>query len=351
MKVSKLDIFTNFDLQSLNTLGVQAIAGNYLPVKSVEEIRQGLSVAKELDLPILVLGGGSNVVLPDMFVGLVMHIGLKGMEVLDESAEYVWLKVGAGETWHQVVEHCLNFHYWGIENLALIPGTIGAAPMQNIGAYGVELESVFEELTAIERSSQVEITFNRDSCEFSYRDSIFKNRFKHQYIITSVTLRLNKAPNLQTEYPALQQALAEQNIENPNPAKIAELVCQIRRSKLPDPDSIPNAGSFFKNPIVPLQQVKDLRQRYPDLVSYPVEAGDDGEDFEKVAAGWLIDKAGWKGKQEFGVGMHDRQALVLINPGNKSGTQIIEFACKVQDSVKEQFGISLQMEPDSYLQA
>ena len=342
----KLDLFTHHNLQSLNTLAVPAVAGNFVRVQTVDEVKHALKLANELNLPVMVLGGGSNVVLPDLYVGLVIHMAISGIELVDDDREFVWLKIGAGENWQQLVEHCLNFHYWGLENLALIPGTVGAAPMQNIGAYGVELESVFEELNAVERASQVEVTFNREGCEFAYRDSIFKNRLKDNYVITSVTLRLTKQPRLQWQYPALRDALTatEINPDKITPALVAQTVCNIRRSKLPDPASLPNAGSFFKNPIVDQALLTNLRQQFPDLVSYPQADGR-----EKIAAAWLIDRAGWKGRESFGVGMHTEQALVLVNPGQKSGQQVLDFARQIQDDIQQKFGIALQIEPVSYL--
>ena len=342
----KLDIFTNYSLQDKNTLAVPAVAGNYVCVQTVDEVKQALKVAKELDLPVMVLGGGSNVILPDMFVGLVIHVQIKGIEVVAEDSECVWLKIGAGEVWHELVEHCLNFHYWGLENLALIPGTVGAAPMQNIGAYGVELESVFEELKAIERNSQVEVTFNHDGCEFGYRNSIFKNRFRDIYIITSVTLRLSKKPHLHLEYPALGDALDKLGLglDKITPALVAQVVADIRRGKLPDPANMPNVGSFFKNPLIPREHSDQLKNKYPDLVAFPYD-----ERQVKIAAAWLIDKAGWKGYEEYGVGVHKDQALVLVNPGNKSGEQVLALAKKVQADILTKFGIQLEMEPDNYL--
>jgi UDP-N-acetylmuramate dehydrogenase len=339
----KLDLFTHYSLQDLNTLGVPAIAGNYVKVESVDEVKQALKLAKDLELPVIVLGGGSNVVLPDMFVGLVIHIAITGTHVVAEDDDHVWLKIGAGENWHSLVEHCLHFHYWGIENLALIPGTVGAAPIQNIGAYGVELESVFSELSTVERQSQIEVTFDRDGCEFGYRDSIFKNKLRNRYVITSITLRLNKHPSLQLHYPALREAIEKKNLERITPEIVANTVCEIRRSKLPDPAQIPNAGSFFKNPIISVQEAQRLRQKFPGLVSFATEDGR-----EKIAAAWLIDQAGWKGKEEYGVGVHKDQALVVINPGNKSGQQIVNFAKKIKDHIQQLFDIELQMEPEAF---
>jgi len=343
----KLHLFTHYNLQDANTLRVPAVAGNYVRVQSVEEVRQALQLSSELNLPILVLGGGSNVVLPDFYVGIVLHMAITGIDVVQEDPDYVWVKVGAGENWHRLVEHCLNFHYWGLENLALIPGTVGAAPIQNIGAYGVELESVFEELTAVERNSQVEVIFNRDGCEFGYRDSIFKNRFKDAYIITSVTLRLRKKPQLTLHYPALRDAIAALQLteDKVTPAVVAQTVCDIRRSKLPDPEIIPNVGSFFKNPVLPNAEIIRLREQYADLVSYPQA----DNKAEKIPAAWLIDRAGWKGREDFGIGMHKDQALVLVNPGKKSGQQVLEFAKQVCADVEKKFGIGLEMEPVNYL--
>ena len=339
----KLDLFTHHNLQALNTLAVPAIAGNYVRVQTVEEVKQALILAQELQLPLLVLGGGSNVVLPDMYVGVVMHMAITGVELIDEDKQYVWIKVGAGENWHQLVEHCLNFHYWGIENLALIPGTVGAAPMQNIGAYGVELESVFEELNAVERQSQVEVTFQKDGCEFGYRDSIFKNRFRDQYVITHVTLKLNKQPRCHIEYPALQAVLGQTPVEKLSPNLVAQTVCDIRRAKLPDPDIIPNVGSFFKNPIISDDQFLALKNQFPELVSYSAP-----DNHHKLAAAWLIEQCGWKGVEEFGVGVHRDQALVIVNPGRKSGSQVLELAQKIQAGVQEKFGIKLLIEPDCF---
>ena len=218
--------------------------------------------------------------------------------------------------------------------------------MQNIGAYGVELESVFEELTAIERNSQVEVTFNRDGCEFAYRDSIFKNRFKDAYIISSVTLSLNKNPNVHIEYPALRDAIDKLDLpaEKITPTLIAHTVCEIRRSKLPNPEAIPNAGSFFQNPVIDQATFAQLKSKYPDVPAYPQE-----NEQVKIPAAWLIDRAGWKGREEFGVGMHRHQALVLVNPGNKSGAQILEFAEQVRADIDNKFGIDLRREPVSYL--
>lgn len=339
----KLDLFTNQNLQTLNTLAVPCIAGNYLRVSTVDEVKQALQIAKELNLPQLILGGGSNLILPDMFPGLIIHITIAGMEVVDETEEHVWIKVGAGENWHDLVEHCLNFHYWGIENLALIPGTVGAAPIQNIGAYGVELDTVFEELNAVEKQSQIEVTFDRDGCQFGYRDSIFKNDMRDRYIVTHVTFKLNKTPAVCIKYPALKEALSQYPSDEISPRLVADTIIKIRQEKLPNPEEIPNVGSFFKNPIVDENKVTELLKRFPDLVKFPMENG-----LYKLAAAWLIDQAGWKGKEEYGVGVHSKQALVVVNPGKKSGQQVLELAQKIKTSVEQQFGVVLEIEPINY---
>lgn len=338
-----MPMIPNVNLQQHNTLGVAATAAYYVSVSSEAELLSAISWAKEQGLPLVPLGGGSNMVLPEYLDALVVAINLRGKVVVNETDEHVWLQVGAGENWHQLVMHCLDFHYWGLENLALIPGRVGAAPIQNIGAYGVELESVFAELQAIEIASGLRVTFDRNSCGFGYRDSVFKGRLKDQYIITSVTLKLNKSPCTHATYPALKQALLGCDPAHLSPERVAREVCRIRTEKLPDPTHTPNAGSFFKNPVISKAQCDSLLQRYPNLVHYP-HGGQ-----EKLAAGWLIDQAGWKGViEDDGVGIHDQQALVLINPGLCSSRTVLALAQRVADSVHEQFGVSLEIEPRVY---
>ncbi|MCW8193351.1 UDP-N-acetylmuramate dehydrogenase [Proteobacteria bacterium 005FR1] len=341
--MTSVDLFTGRSLQAFNTLAVPCMAAHYLWVSSREQLIVALQRAQREQLQVLVLGGGSNVVLPETFDGLVIHIGIRGFEVVREDDDHLWLRAGAGEIWQDLVEYCLEHNYFGLENLSLIPGTVGAAPIQNIGAYGVELESVFAELTAVDRQSQQEVVFDRAACEFNYRDSAFKHQLKDRYVITSVTFKLGKSPQLNISYAPLQDALEQAPREELTARMVSEAVCMIRRSKLPDPTQIPNAGSFFKNPIISREQFDALAARYPDIASYPVDAAR-----VKIAAAWLLDKAGWRGKSEGGLGMHSKQALVLVNPGRCCGQQVLDYAAKIQQDILHRFGIELEREPVAY---
>ena len=337
------------DLTSLNTLGVSAQANYLVDVKSLDDLQQALQWRKQQTinvdefLPIMVLGGGSNVVLQGDHPGLVIKIDIRYREVIDENDDFVWLRVGAGENWHELVEYCMSFHYWGLENLALIPGSVGAAPIQNIGAYGVEVGDILSELAAVEIRSGVSIIFDQDACKFGYRDSVFKQKFKDQYIITSVTLKLRKQGGSTSTYPALTQYLASQNITEPSHQQIFDAVCAVRRSKLPDPKELPNVGSFFKNPMVSQAAFTAIKSQYADLVGYEQPDGQ-----IKLAAGWLIDQAGWKGFCDGPVGVHEKQALVLVNREQGSGLQILQLAEKIQTDIKQKFSVDLEMEPRIY---
>lgn len=335
---------SSISLQELNTLAVPATAAHYWRVRSKEELIEALGVAKEGCMKVLVLGGGSNVILPAYYPGLVIHVAIAGFEVVNEDADHVWLRVGAGVVWQNLVEYCLDHGYQGLENLSLIPGTVGAAPIQNIGAYGVELESVFHSLSAVHQQTLRMEQFDRAACEFSYRDSVFKNRLKDQYVITDVTFRLNKQACLVLEYAPLKDALAGFSEEDIDARRVSEAVCNIRRSKLPDPVEIPNAGSFFKNPIVSKTKFKALQEANPDIVHFPVDA-----ERVKLAAAWLLDRAGWKGHSEQGIGMHSKQALVLTNPGHCAGDQILAYGAKIQADIQSRFGVTLEREPIAYL--
>lgn len=333
----------HFNIQKFNTLAVPAVANYFVAVQNDEELREALAFAKTEKLPLLILGSGSNIVLRADFPGLVIHIKNRGLDVVAENDEYVWLKVAAGENWHQLVEYTLDNGYYGLENLSLIPGSVGAAPIQNIGAYGVELKDVFAELSALNIQSGLMVSFTRESCQFGYRDSIFKQSLKDQYVITSVTFKLSKMPTLNLQYPALRAALADIPENEISPEQVSAAVVTIRQSKLPDPQHIPNVGSFFKNPVIPAKQFELLKLQYPKLVSYPVD-----ESQVKLAAGWLIDQAGWRGKEIDGVRVHPDQALVLTNPGKLEGKLILQLADRVVASVQEQFGVMLEMEPRVY---
>lgn len=332
-----------FNLQKYNTLAVPAIANWYVNLASDEALIQALVQARALNQPIMVLGGGSNIVLRENFPGVVMHLCSKGKRVLEETHDFVVLEVEAGESWSELVEYTLGQGFYGLENLSLIPGTVGAAPIQNIGAYGVELKDVFTELKAINIASGLPVTFTADSCQFGYRDSVFKQKLKDQYIITRVCFKLTKNPQVNLTYPALQQYFKDADVTTLSPLQVSEAVISIRQSKLPDPKVIPNAGSFFKNPIVSLASCQQLRTSFPAMVAYPID-----EHWVKLAAGWLIDNAGWRGREFAGARMHSEQALVLTNPNKLAGDHLLALAQEVVQSVQQKFGVTLEMEPRIY---
>lgn len=333
----------HFNLQNHNTLASPVTAQFFVSVSTEPELLEAVKFARERELPLLVLGGGSNIVLRDDFPGLVVQMHLLGRELVGEDNHFVYVKAAAGENWHEFVSYCLDCQYWGLENLSLIPGSVGAAPIQNIGAYGVELESVFSELTALDIASGLSVTFTRDTCQFSYRDSVFKHRLKDKYIITSVTFKLHKVERLVLEYPALQKALIGYAKHDINANLVSEVICAIRTSKLPEPKQIPNVGSFFKNPIVSESCLRNIQQAHPAVVFYPAAAG-----MVKLAAAWLIDCAGWKGRSECGAAVHSAQALVLTNPERLKGQAVLDLAQQIQQSVFSLFGVHLEMEPRVY---
>jgi UDP-N-acetylmuramate dehydrogenase len=332
-----------FSLQKFNTLAVPIVAEYYVSVSSHNEIKEALAFARERELPVLFLGGGSNIVFEKDFHGLVIHLKLLGAILTQETDDYVWVNFAAGENWHKTVEHCLDNGYYGLENLSLIPGNVGAAPIQNIGAYGVEVKDTISELSTIEIASGLEVIFTNESCQFAYRDSIFKNRLKDQYVITSVTFKLNKKASVNISYPALRDYFVGEDQENITPEDVSQAVISIRQSKLPDPDLIPNAGSFFKNPIIPMAQFHQLKKQFPNIAAFSLD-----ENHIKIAAAWLIDQAGWKGKELNGVVVHNQQALVLTNPDKLSGKAILSLAKAIQNSVKDKFDVDLEIEPRVY---
>ncbi len=319
------------------------MADFYVSVTNHNEIKEALAFARERELPILLLGGGSNIVFANNFHGLVIHLKLQGVKLVQETDEHVWINFAAGENWHQAVEYCLDNGYYGLENLSLIPGSVGAAPIQNIGAYGVEVKDWITELSTIEIASGIEISFLNESCQFAYRDSIFKQAFKDQYIITSVTFRLTKLAHVNLTYPALKEYFADEDAASITPEDVAQAIIHIRQSKLPDPNVMPNVGSFFKNPVLSLSEFERLVNLYSEMPFYIA-----GENHRKIAAAWLIDQAGWKGKEFNGVNVHSQQALVLTNPNKLSGSLVLSLANAIQDSVREKFGIDLEIEPRIY---
>lgn len=336
-----LNIQSHVSLKPYNTFGIHANARYWVEVNSEEDLQTVLQLSDYSNQPKLILGGGSNVLLCHDFDGLVVKINIQGIDVTREDDDHVYVTAGAGVNWHALVLFCVGRGYAGMENLALIPGTVGAAPMQNIGAYGVELEQVFESLTAVHITTSERKTFTHADCAFGYRESVFKRALKGQYIITSVTFQLAKRPIFHTRYGAIQETLTEMGVtdETLSIKAISDAVIRIRRSKLPDPAQIGNAGSFFKNPEIPKDQFDKLKAVYPTLPGYPI-----GDDVVKVPAGWLIEQAGWKGYRSGDAGVHAKQALVLVNYDKATGDEIMALAKKVQQSVLEKFGITISPE-------
>lgn len=333
-----MKIQENLSLKPYNTFGIDKKAEFFTIAKSVGDLEKALIWAKHKKLPVLILGGGSNVLLTQDVQGLVIKVEIKGIHLLSEDDNSVWIEVGSGEVWHDWVRYSIEKDWAGIENLSLIPGTVGASPMQNIGAYGVEIKEVFHSLKALNRSTMELSAFDAEACRFGYRESVFKHELKDQYVITSVTFRLSKKPQFKVDYGAIQDVLRERGIEKLSIQAVSEAVIEIRQSKLPDPKEIGNAGSFFKNPTIEKVQYETLQGEYPTIPGYPTPEG------IKVPAGWLIEQAGWKGKRIGNVGVHARQALVLVNYGGGTGEEIQDLSRQIQDSVHKKFGIVLTPE-------
>ncbi|MCB0570681.1 MAG: UDP-N-acetylmuramate dehydrogenase [Phaeodactylibacter sp.] len=333
-----MDIQENVSLRHLNTFGIDARAQYYTEIHSSAELQETLRHWKG-STP-FVLGGGSNILFTGDVGRLVIRNRIKGREAVRRQAGKAWVAAGGGENWHEFVLWCLDEGLGGIENLSLIPGTVGAAPIQNIGAYGVELRDVFHSLEAIELSTGMEHAFGREACQFGYRDSVFKGPFRGHYCITRVVFELTTGPHqIHSSYGAIKEILAARGITDPTIRDISEAVIAIRSSKLPNPVQIGNAGSFFKNPEIPQQQFDGLLERFPDIVHYPA-----GEGLVKVPAGWLIEQCGWKGQRFGDAGCYEKQALVLVNYGQASGKDILQLAQKIVDSVDEKFGVRLMPE-------
>lgn len=322
------------NLKPYNTFGLTATAQYFAKLSSVAELSNLNSHE-----PILVLGGGSNLLFRGNVSGYVLKNEIKGIKIIKEDAEHVYVKVGAGEQWHGFVEHCIARGWCGVENLALIPGCVGASPMQNIGAYGVEIKDVFHGLEAWHLRDKALHAFNLEDCAFGYRESVFKRKYKGQYIITNVTYRLRKKPEYHISYGAIQQELERMKVTELSIRAVADAVIHIRQSKLPDPAVIGNAGSFFKNPEVPAETFAALKLRFPDIVGYPSSSG-----MVKLAAGWLIEHAGWKGYRRGDAGVHEKQALVLVNYGHATGNEIYQLSEDILRSIDAQFGVQLERE-------
>lgn len=331
----------NVPLALHTTFGVPASAERYFPIKSEDELLQILPALNKDHF--LILGGGSNILFTQNFSGDVIHNQITGKNVVKEDKEHVYVKVGAGEVWHEFVLYSIENGWGGVENLSLIPGNVGASPMQNIGAYGVEIKDVFHQLEAVAIKDGSKKTFNKEECAFGYRESVFKKELKNQYIITSVTYVLSKKPTLNTSYGAINEELNNAGVQSPTIKDVSDAVIKIRQTKLPDPSKIGNAGSFFKNPIITNDQLKEIQEKHPKIVSYPVD-----DDHSKVAAGWLIDQAGWKGKTFGNFGVHKNQALVLVNLGGAFGQDIYELSERIIDDIHHKFGIQLEREVNIY---
>ena len=337
----KLSIKAHFPLKQYNTFGIAATAKQYVEIDSEDALAKLFTEQKKrTQQPLLILGGGSNILFTKDFDGLVIRIDIPGIHHT-VSGNTVTVTAGAGVIWNELVWYCVDRQFAGIENLALIPGTVGAAPIQNIGAYGVELKDVFVDCRVFDTQRGEFSTFDKAACRFSYRESYFKREAKGRYIVTQVTLQLSLSPTLNTSYGAVQNELTRRGITKPTPADIATVVSAIRTNKLPDPSTIGNAGSFFKNPIIPIQQLEELQSIFPDkdFVFYPV-----GSDHVKLAAGWLIEQCGWKGKRVGDTGTWKNQALVLVNHKNASGTAIYKLSEQIITDVRTLFGIVLERE-------
>lgn len=328
-----------FDLSKYTTMGVKANARYFVEIHSIEELEKALEFAEIKELPILVLGSGSNILFVDDFNGLVILNKIEGIEIISEDKSDVIIEFGAGENWHQIVLYCIQKGFGGIENLSLIPGTVGAAPIQNIGAYGVELKDVFVSLDAFLINQGYINSFSKSECKFGYRDSVFKKELKGKAIITTVRLKLSKHGKPNIEYASLKQRLTERGVSNPSIEDVSNAVIEVRQSKLPDPNEIGNTGSFFKNPVISVYQFDELKKQFKNLSGYPVS-----ERQVKVPAGWLIEQAGWKGKRVGDAGVHSKQALVLVNYGNATGKEIWALAIEIVDSVYQKFEIRLTPE-------
>jgi len=335
-----MQIRENILLKPYNTFGIDANAKYFASFESVDDLQKLLtdSLVKEQRNK-MILGGGSNILLTKDVEGIVLKNEIFGIDVIKEDEDHIYVKAGAGENWHRLVMYCVKNNYAGMENLSLIPGNVGASPMQNIGAYGVEVKDIFLELEAYHVQDKTKVRFSLPDCEFGYRDSVFKRKYKNQFVITSVTYRLNKKPVFQTSYGAIQQELEKMNVKKLSIQAISKAVVHIRSSKLPDPKEVGNAGSFFKNPQVDKEQFKQLQKEFPSIPSFPID-----EQHVKVPAGWLIEQCGWKGFRKGDAGCYPKQALVLVNYGDAKGEDIYALSEEILQSVKAKFSIDLERE-------
>ncbi len=336
-------ISRNVSLKPFNTFGIDVNAQIMVDIADPDNLDEVYTNTEFIPLPKMVLGGGSNVLFTGNQRKVILRMMISGIHVVSENQHEVVVKIGAGENWHQFVLWCIENNLGGVENLSLIPGTVGAAPMQNIGAYGVELKDVFHSLEAYNVKSGEIRSFSSRECKFGYRYSIFKGDAKDKYVITSVTLKLSKKPKFNIEYGAIRTILEKNGVDQLSIKAVSDAVIEIRQSKLPDPAVIGNAGSFFKNPIIEMDHYEALQAAFPNIPSFPVS-----DHWIKVPAAWLIDQCGWKGKKRGDIGVHEDQALVLVNYGGGKGSEILKLSSIIVDSVSRKFGVDLQREVNIY---
>lgn len=334
-----MKILKNYSLKELNTFRVDINAKFFVEIHTAEEIEQLLSENKFSNQKKLILGGGSNVLFTHNYEGLIIKNSIPGVKIVDENSSEVVIESGAGVEWNKLVEFCIGKNYGGIENLVLIPGSVGAAPIQNIGAYGQELCGTFNSLNGYYLDTGENKMFTTSDCNFSYRNSVFKEELVNKFIITSIQLRLSKTPQVNLSYEPVKREIDEKGISDPSIKDVSEIITKIRRSKLPDPKKLGNAGSFFRNPVISIEKFNLMQKSYPDIVHYPID-----KEFVKIAAGWLIEKCGWKGKRVGNAGTYSKQALVITNFGNATGDEILEIATRIREAVELKFGIILQNE-------
>ncbi len=334
-----MKVLQNISLREFNTFGLNIYSSYFTSINDVKDIQAIFQDKEFADKKFMILGGGSNVLFIHDFDGLILRNELRGIHIVNEDENCVWVRVASGEVWHELVLWSIDRNLGGIENLSLIPGSVGAGPMQNIGAYGVELKDVFYELDAMNLKTFEMKTFSKVDCKFGYRESVFKHELKDQYFISSVTFQLNKNPILNISYGAISQELIKMNVENPSVKNVSDAVIHIRKSKLPDPKILGNSGSFFKNPEINIEQFNSLKENFPTIVGYPL-----ANNKMKVAAGWLIEQCGWKGKRMGETGSHKDQSLVLVNYGSATGSEIYALALQIKQSVFEKFRVVIEPE-------
>lgn len=332
-----MEIKTNYPIKKLNTFALDVKARFYAEISEINQLSELYKDNPGVNK--MIIGGGSNILFSKNYDGMLIRNMIKGIKIIFEDDETVLIEAGAGEIWDDLVKYTVGKNYGGMENLSLIPGTVGASPIQNIGAYGVEIKDIFKELKALNIETGEVETFSGENCRFGYRDSVFKKEFKNKYVITSVTYSLRKNRLVDIRYEALKNELIATGIKDPTIKEVRDIVCRIRKSKLPDPEVLGNAGSFFKNPEISKEQFDLLKAKYSDIPGYRTEG-----DMMKIPAGWLIQKCGWKGKRLGQTGVYEKQALVLINYGGATGREIVELSEAIKDSIKKEFGIILETE-------